>query len=162
MEGKVLMAINGPIKKLLNILILCLMCGCSVIKPPAIKEEIRYVERDSLVLTEKEVLIPKERIVDVVPAYDTLNMETSMAEARAWVDTTTHTLKGELKNKSGTQYKYVDREKIVYKDSIVTKEVPVEVEKIVKTHYPYEKWLWIYTILSLAGLALLAYFKIRP
>ena len=144
------------------IILLAILTGCATIRPVPVETVIRYETRDSLILRDSTVMIPIERIVDVVPAYDTLKMETSMAEARAWVDTTTHTLKGELKNKAGTQYKYVDREKIVYKDSIVTKEVPVEVEVVKTVHPKYEKWLWIYTILSLAGLALLAYFKIRP
>lgn len=86
----------------------------------------------------------------MVPPYDTLKMETAMAKAQSWVDTITHTLKGTLTNKQGTIYKYKDREKTVYRDSLVYKEVPVEVEKEVKTHYPYEKWLWIYIILSSA------------
>ena len=144
------------------IILLATITGCATIKPVPVETIIQYETRDSLILRDSTVIIPIERVVDVVQPYDTLKMETSMAEARAWVDTTTHTLKGELKNKAGTQYKYVDREKIVYKDSIVTKEVPVEVEKIVKTHYPYEKWLWLWFVLSVSGLALLAYFKFRP
>lgn len=103
--------------------------------------------------------MPIEVVKDVVPPYDTLIMETTMAKARAWVDTTTHTLKGTLTNKQGTIYKYKDREKIVYRDSLVYKEVPVEVEKIVKTHYPYEKWLWIYIISSSVLVATYIYLK---
>lgn len=142
--------------------VMLLTTACATIKPVPVETIIQYQTRDSLVLRDSVVTIPKERIVDIVPVYDSLRLETSMAFARAWVDTTTHTLKGELKNKAGVQYKYVNREKIVYKDSIVTKEVPVEVEVVKTVHPKYEKWLWIYTILSLAGLALLAYFKIRP
>ena len=147
---------------LVIIILLATITGCATIKPVPIETIIQYEKRDSVVLTEKEVIIPIERVVDVVQPYDTLKMETSMATARAWLDTTTHTLKGNLTNKTGVQYKYIYRDKIEYRDCLVTKEVPVEVEKITYKHYPYEKWLWIYTILSLAGLALLAYFKIRP
>lgn len=144
------------------IILLAILTGCATIRPVPVETIIQYEKRDSVVLTEKEVIIPIERVVDVVQPYDTLKMETSMATARAWLDTTTHTLKGNLTNKTGVQYKYIYRDKIEYRDCLVTKEVPVEVEKITYKHYPYEKWLWIYTILSLAGLALLAYFKIRP
>lgn len=80
--------------------------------------------------------IPREVIKDIVPVYDTLKMETSVATSEAWVDTTTHSLKGTLKNKETKLEKEILwKEKIVYKDSLVTKEVPVEVEKPV-TKYP--------------------------
>ena len=143
------------------IILLAILTGCATIKPVPVETIIQYEKRDSLILRDSTVLIPKERIVDVVPAYDSLRLETSMAFARAWVDTTTHTLKGSIENKEGVQYKYIFKDKIQYRDSLVYKEIPVEVEKLVKTHYAYEKWLWIYTILSLAGLALFIYTKIR-
>lgn len=131
------------------IILLATLVGCAMIRPVPVQTEIRYEIRDSLNLRDSTVLIPIEVVKDMVPPYDTLKMETTMAKAQAWVDTTTHTLKGALTNKQGVQYKYVYRDKIQYRDSLVYKEVPVEVEKIVKTHYPYEKWLWIYVILSL-------------
>lgn len=143
------------------IILLAILTGCATIRPVPVETVIRYETRDSLILRDSTVITPIEVIKDVVPSYDTLEMETTMAKARAWVDTTTHTLKGELTNKQGTIYKYKDREKIVYRDSLVYKEVPVEVEKIVKTHYPYEKYLWIYVILSLALVVVYIYLKKR-
>lgn len=143
------------------IILLATLMGCATIRPVPVQTEIRYEIKDSLRLRDSTVLIPIETIKDVVPPYDTLKMETTMAKAQAWVDTTTHTLKGTLTNKQGTIYKYKDREKIVYRDSLVYKEVPVEVVKEVKTHYPYEKWLWIYIILSSALVAAYIYLKKR-
>lgn len=136
-----------------------MLLGCGQIRQIPVETIIRYETRDSLILRDSTVIIPIERIVDVVPPYDTLMMETSMAEVKAWVDTTTHTLKGSLTNKQGTITKTVYRDKIVYRDSLVYKEVPVEVEKIVKTHYPYEKFLWAYLVLTLVIGGALIYIK---
>lgn len=143
------------------IILLATLMGCATIRPVPVQTEIRYEIRDSLRLRDSTVLIPIEVVKDVAPPYDTLKMETTMAKARAWVDTTTHTLKGTLTNKQGIQYKYVYKDKIEYRDSIVVKEVPVEVEKFVKIHYPYEKWLWIYIILSSVLVAIYIYLKKR-
>lgn len=89
--------------------------------------------------------------MDVVNDYDTLNLETSYAKATAYVDTTHRTLRGAIENKPDapvkTQIKW--KEKIVYKDSIVTKEVPVEVIKEV-TKYP--KTYWWFMAISIAAL----------
>lgn len=146
---------------LATIILLATITSCATIKPVPVETIIQYEMRDSLILRDSTVIIPRERIVDVVPAYDSLRLETSMAFARAWVDTTTHTLKGSIENKEGVQYKYIFKDKIQYRDSLVYKEIPVEVEKIVKTHYPYEKWLWVWSILSLALIGLFIYLKMR-
>lgn len=138
-----------------------MLLGCGQIRQIPVQTQTIINYRDSLILRDSTVIIPIEVVKDVVPPYDTLKMETTMATVKAWADTTTHTLKGSLTNKQGTIYKYKDREKIVYRDSIVTKEVPVEVEKIVKTHYPYEKWLWILMFIPWAIIAAFIYLK-RP
>lgn len=140
-----------------------MLLGCRTIKEIPVEHRIEYTYIDSLRIKDSTVYYPKERIVDVVPAYDSLKMETSLAEARAWVDTTTHTLKGSIENKEGVQYKYIFKDKIQYRDSLVYKEVPVPVEvEIVKTKYPAIFW-WLlgWCILSIAGIVLFIYAKIR-
>ena len=131
--------------------------SCALFKEVPVKDQINI--RDSIVVHQVDsvVYIPKEVIKDIVPVYDTLKMSTSMAEAEAYVDTTTHTLKGSLNNKQGTttKIKYVDR--IQYRDSIQIKEVPipVEVEKEVKIHPWYERILWIMSAIGLIFMVLL-------
>lgn len=128
-------------------------CGICAKLP---REEIRYVLKDSTVTVFRDsiLFIPVERVVDVVQPYDTLKMETSLASSTAYVDTATHTLKGTLENKKGAEFKY--KEKIIYREHRDTlwreKEIPVEVEKEVKVHYWYEKYLWFISILALAYL----------
>lgn len=103
--------------------------------------------KDSTIYTE----IPVEKIVDIANLLDTLNMETSIAKAQAWVDTTTNTLKGSLENKDTVLPKVVylpSKVKVEYRDSIQTKEIPVEViveKKVVP------KWCW-WTIIGLFAL----------
>lgn len=132
--------------------------SCALFKEVPVKDQINI--RDSIVVHQVDsvVYIPKEVIKDIVPVYDTLRMSTSMAEAEAYVDTTTHTLKGSLNNKQGTttKIKYVDR--IQYRDSIQIKEVPipVKVEKEVKIHPWYERILWVMSTIGLIFIVLLA------
>lgn len=143
------------------ILSICLLLSpiflpsCGVVhhgKP--IKEEtvIHYIDstrwHDSTVVS----YLIKERYVDIRSIYDTLHLETSYAEATAYVDTSYKALKGIIENKSDipvkTQIKW--KERIIYRDSIITKEVPVEVIKEV-TKYP--KTYWWFMAISIAALA---------
>ena len=103
-----------------------------------VKDSISVERRDSIIyrVDTLRIPVPVETIKEVVPQMGVLEMSTSVAEARAWVDTATKTLKGELKNKKTelSQPQVVYKEKTVYRDSLITKEipVPVEVEKEVK------------------------------
>lgn len=105
-------------------LILLLFVSCSTIKYVPVKGEdiyhTEYITKDSIVYT------PVEVIKEVVPELDTLYMETSVAKAKAYLDTNLNALKGEMKNKKEIVYK----DKIVYRDSIIIQkqEIPVEIE----------------------------------
>lgn len=134
-------------------LIVCLLCiGCSTIKqvPIANTENIQRVDstiiqyRDTTIFVE----VPVEVIKEVVPQLDTLFLSTSLAESTAYLDTTTQTLKGTLANKTEPIEKIVylpSKEHIVYRDSIVTKEIPVEV--IVEKPYT-PNWCWYSLIIN--------------
>ena len=143
--------------KRLLLFILLLLTSCSTIKYIPVKGEdiyhTEYITKDSIVYT------PVEVIKEVVPELDTLYMETSVAKAKAYLDTNLNTLKGEMKNKKEIIY----RDKIVYRDSIVIQkqEVPVEVE-VEKKVVPK----WVYYSLGLNILAIIVfvirlYFKFR-
>ena len=129
-------------------LILLLLTSCSTIKYVPVKGEdiyhTEYITKDSIVYT------PVEVIKEVVPEMDTLYMETSVAKAKAYLDTNLSILKGEMKNKKEIIYK----DKIVYRDSIIIQkqEVPVEVE-VVKKVVPS----WVYYSLGL-NILILSFF----
>ena len=120
----------------LSIAVIFASCSPKIIYTP-VKDSISVERRDSVIyrVDTLRIPVPVETVKEVVP-MDTLKMETSVAEAKVWADTSTKTLKGELKNKKTelTATQVVYKEKTVYRDSLITKEipVPVEVEKEVK------------------------------
>lgn len=112
--------------------------SCSSIKYVPASTDTHTEYRDSVIyrVDTLRIPVPVETVKEVVPPMDTLKMETSVAEAKVWADTSTKTLKGEMRNKKTELLspQVVYKEKIVYRDSLVEKEVPVpvEVEKEVK------------------------------
>lgn len=144
-------------KRILFLILFILLTSCSTIKYIPVKGEdiyhIEYITKDSIVYT------PVEVIKEVVPELDTLYMETSVAKAKAYLDTNLNILKGEMKNKKEIVYK----DKIVYRDSIIIQkqEVPVEVE-IEKKVVP--KWVYYslgLNILVAIVFAIRLYFRFR-
>ena len=141
-------------KQILPILLLifCLFgCRTPQVLPIETITEVHYKDSTILHIKDSIRIIPIERYIDIVAPPDTLHLETSLASATAYYDSTFNALRGEIQNKKGIEerYKIIYKNKIVYRDSLITKEVPVEVEVPVKTHYPYEKYLWIISILSI-------------
>lgn len=132
----------------LIILLTLLLTSCGTIKYVPIKGEniyhTEYITKDSIIYT------PVEVIKEVVPEMDTLYMETTVAKAKAYLDTNLNILKGEMKNKKEIIY----RDKIVYRDSIVIQkqEVPIEVE-VEKKVVPK----WVYYSLGL-NILILSFF----
>lgn len=120
----------------LLILFLLSFVGCSTTRYVPIKEAEREVinYKDSIQIRDSVVVIPVERIVDVVPTYDTLKLETTQARAKAYVDTTLHLLRGSIENKDKSKtevrevVRFVERTDTIY----VEKPVPYEVEKRVR------------------------------
>ena len=137
-----------------------LLTSCGVTKRIVDVEREVITYKDSTIYHQKDsiVLIPVEKIVDIVPSYDTLKLETSLAKSKAYVDTLTHSLKGSIENKDKAQFQYkiVEVERLVERtDTLVrteTIEIPVEVKVPVR-----DKWFWglvLYLLVSLLGLAL--------
>ena len=110
--------------------------GCSTTRYVPVKEVKKEVMnyKDSIRIKDSIVVIPVERIVDIVPVYDTLKLETTQAKAKAYVDTTLHLLRGSIENKDKAKtevreaIKFVERTDTLYID----KPVPYEVEKKVR------------------------------
>ena len=124
-------------------------------------EHTKYVTvRDSVYFKDTTVQfrVEKEYVRDYTALLDTLELSTTYADARAWLDTAKSVLAGEIENKK----KMVDvpvqtKGKIVYKDSLVYKDVPVPVEVIKTVHPKYEWGLWAWDIASLLVFVLFAY-----
>ena len=127
------------------------LVSCSTVKYVPISDSENIHKVDSTIIQYRDTIIfvevPVEVIKEVVPQLDTLYMETSLSHSTSYLDTTTRTLKGELKNKIEPIEKIVylpSKEHIVYRDSIITKEVPVEVQ-VEKKHIP--QWVW-YSVIA--------------
>jgi len=131
------------------------MLGCATIRPVPVQTttQVQTVVKDSVRWMDSTIYVqvPIERYVDVVPVYDTLRLETELAQAEAYVDTLTRTLKGNIENRKEpfkTIIKYQDRKVEIRKDSIITKEIPVEVEVIRKV---VPKLCWYLLALNVIG-----------
>ena len=150
-------------KKILSLVLIAFVFGaCSpkiVNVPTNTDTHIEY--RDSVIykVDTLRIPVPVETIKEVVPPMDTLKMETSVAEAKAWIDTATITLKGEMKNKKTelSQPQVVYKEKTVYRDSLVEKEVPVPVE--VEKKVPFVPFFWKF--FSVIGILAIAYLTFK-
>lgn len=131
-----------------------MMTGCGGTR--YIPVESTETVRDTVILKPDTVRveIPRERVVEVVPQLDTLNMETSVASAQAYLDTLTRTLKGSITNKPVELKKEIQTiEKTKFVERKV--EVPVHYE-VVKTKTP--RWAWV---LLLINITVLVSFLIR-
>lgn len=140
---------------LISIVLLIIPFSCGTTKYVYLPGETKVEYRDTTIYKDSIIYNPVEVVKEIVPVMDTLNLETSLAKATAYVDTTNRMLRGEIKNKKGvtTEIHYKDR--IVYRDSVVTQSYPVEVEKIVtKTKHPfYESILWLFSIIAIVGIS---------
>lgn len=152
-------------KKILILTFILLLSSCSTIKYAPIQNDTVTNVRDSIVWHDSTIVnyITKERVVDIVPQYDTLLLETDYAKAMSYVDTTHHVLRGEIENKDTvpikTEIKW--KEKIVEKVVEVTKEVPVEVQ-VEKKYIP--QWCWyslIANVIVLCFIGFKIYLKFR-
>ena len=122
-------------KKIFSILLigslLLIVASCSLYKTVPVNSSLEtvYNYRDTLILKDSVVIVPKYIVRDVVPEYDTLFLETNLAKSLSYVDTNSNTLKGQIENKVETIDKIVYQNRIVYKDSIIvqTEEIPVYV-----------------------------------
>lgn len=149
-----MMKMKRLIISILSILLCCY--SCKTIQYVPIESDTKIEYRDTTIYRDSIIYTPVEVVKEVVPQFDTLNIETSLATASAYVDTTTRTLKGKIENKKGITEKIKYKDRIVYRDSISRVEIPVPVEvvKEVKTHYWYEKLLWIFSIIGLGAIAI--------
>lgn len=117
-------------KKLILIALAILTLGCSPIRRVVTEYKTEYVIKDSLNVRDSVIVVPVERYVDIAP--DTLTMETSLAKATAYLDTSIHMLRGSIENKQQIIYKYKYIDRWHTKDSLVYVEKEVPVDKIVK------------------------------
>lgn len=137
-----------------------LLVSCGAPKYITVKEK-EYI-KDTVVIKADTVRVPVpvEVQVNVVPELDTLKLETSVAEAEAYLDTLTQTLKGQIKNKKTNLEKEIQTvEKIKFVERKV--EVPVPYEVVKKKTPRWAWWLLAIDVCLLIGFILKLKFKFK-
>ena len=138
---------------------LLLLTSCAVQRPAT---NVTINHKDSLVIHTELVAVPLPvESHTVVSPEKKSHLETSLAKSDASIDSL-GMLHHSLENKKDsikTKIEYVDR--IQYRDTTIIKEVPVEVVKEVKTHFWYEKFLWLISIVSIGVLVVKIYLKVK-
>lgn len=137
--------------------------SCSTIRyvPVVEKEYVTIKDTVKLHKTDTLIQIPEVSLADFIDVRDTLVLRASNATATAWVDTTFNALKGRLVQGGKLPVQVVEKERIVYRDSITTKEVPVEVEKPVPYTPKFWKFFGWIGMLSLVAAVLLILRKLK-
>ena len=126
-------------KPYLLILAAIMLNACGTPKYITVKETEYIKDTVKIKADTVRVEVPKEVEANVVPELDTLRMETSVAEAEAYLDTLTQTLKGQIKNKKTELKKEIQ---VVEKTKFVERKVEVPVPyEVVKTKVP--RWAWV-------------------
>lgn len=150
-------------RHLVFILLGLLVSSCKVQYVP-VKETEYVTVRDSVYLRDTTIQyrVEKEYVRDYTGLLDTLDLETSYASARAWVDTSRATLSGEIRNRENVIDIPVSvKEKVTVRDSVVYKDVPVPVEVVRTVHPKYEGWLWGYVVVTLLAFFAFLFWKFK-
>lgn len=126
------------------ILLLLILTGCGTVRYVPVERKVEV--RDTVVLKSDtvRVAVPVEKIVEVVPQTDTILLETSVAKAEAWVDSTG--LNGRIENKRVELEKEIQ---VVERVRVKTERVEVPVE-VIKEKRVIPKWLWLSLAVNLA------------
>lgn len=122
------------------------------------KTEVRYIDSTIYHIDTTYVQLPNEKVTDVVYMWDTLYLETSVANATAYIDSKTKTLKGTLNNKDSVKTVIEYQDRYVYKDSLVYVKEPYEVKVV---EYKAPKWMKWYLALTLLGALIIILIKTR-
>lgn len=128
---------------------LFLLSGCSAHRTIENTTESEKTVKYERVVEYKDSLIYVDVPVEIEKAYtphlDTLFLNTSMATAKAWLDTTTLLLNGEIKNKPVTLPKTVQIPKIIEKTDTIEKDAQVKTEYIKKPYVPdFYRWFTLF------------------
>jgi hypothetical protein len=167
---------NGILLFLICLTTLSLFSGCGTLKEVPINNNTSTILRDSLIIRDSTrfidsiifVPIPHEKVMDIISQIDTSFLETSVAQSTAYVDTTSLMIVHSLENKDTVlqekivyKDRYITETRVVYRDSIQVKEIPVEVE-VIKTVYPKTYWYLLgFFILVLVYIGIRIYLKFK-
>lgn len=141
------------------------MLGCATVRPVPVETTttVQTIVRDSVVIHRDTVTL--EVPVESSSSFQvqSSHLETTVALSDAYVDSTgllNHTLSNKP-FKAEKEIVYLDRKVETVRDSLVTVEVPVEVETIKKV---VPRWCWTllaFNILVVLALGVYVYLKLK-
>ena len=149
------------------------MASCGQIKYVPVETTTTTITnyRDSLRIKDSIRVIPIERYVDIVRPLDTLHLETSVAAATAYYDSTFNALRGEIHNKKDIEERHREVEHSTAKADTVTveKKVPYPVEVPVEIKVVPKFWrvtgifgiICLVLLLTFAGWKVYGFFKFK-
>lgn len=149
-------------KSVLALFLGLFLVGCKTIQYVPVKEYVQVAVHDTTYLhrTDTLVKIPDVSVSDFIDITDTLIMRGTLSEARAWVDSTAMVLKGRLVQAGKLPVQIVERERLVYRDSIQRLEVPVPYE--VEKRVPYVPFFWkLFSVIGILATAVVTFLLLR-
>lgn len=116
--------------------------SCVKLKEVPIQNIEKIIYKDSIVFLHDSITIhiPHETIIEIIPLLDTSFLKTSFAESTAFIDTSKKKINHTLTQTGELNVIYDTIIKFNYKESIIEKEIPVEVE-IIK--YKRDTFFWV-------------------
>lgn len=149
-------------KSILALFLGLFLVGCKTIQYVPVKEYVQIAVHDTtkIHVTDTLVKIPDVSVSDFIDLTDTLIMCGTLSEARAWVDSTAMVLKGKLVQTGKLPVQIVERERLVYRDSIQRLEVPVPYE--VEKRVPYVPFFWkLFSVIGILATAVVTVLILR-
>lgn len=138
--------------------------SCGTVKhQPTTNTQTTTIIKDSLIVRTDTLVIPVPVESHSSVAYQHSRLETSVAWSEAEVDTL-GLLHHQIENKPTALKKevvYVDRIVTEYRDSLVTKEIPVEVEVVREVTPKWVWWLVFLNVLICIAIGIKAYLKFQ-
>ena len=138
--------------------------GCGILKPVPVENNTEVHIKDSIVIHMVDSIRITEatRYKDMAWLGDTLKIEGSRSRMWAYADTTREAVLGGLEeDKVEEKIRTVYKDRVSYKDSLVLKEVPVEVEVVNEVTPRWAKYLLAFNILFLIGVGVKVWLKFR-
>ena len=138
--------------------------SCRVIQYVPIETGTTVNVKDSTVINYIDSIRIHEatRYKDMAWLGDTLQIEGQRSRMWAYADTTKEALLGGLQeDKVEEKTRIIYKDRIEYRDSLVFKEIPIEVEKIKKVTPRWSWWSLLFNILGFTAIGLYTYFKIK-
>ena len=130
-----------------------MLVACKTVYVP-VEHRVEVAVHDTTVFHKVDTLVkvPEVRLQDIVDVTDTLELRSSLALSRAWLDTTFNSLRGTLVQEGKLPVQIVERERVVYRDSVAYQEKPVPYE-VVKERNVVPLFWRIFGAIGIASLA---------